>query len=332
MTKTALIGLALVYVLGVANASCTDRAGYTWKLNEPHLANDGSGDYIYEYVVDDKDRDSTYCGNALSHWNVYFPASCNAIVSGTCYYSWEDSVAATKDREPRCTNANYPSHTFKCETGGWPKEGGTATSVMKVRIPGSRIQEFTGGQVMVQSKSGRQRGDWCPSCHMEGPVCSPDANGPPVDVEEDQEPASSTEETDEDDSPAGETIEAEAMSLEVLQDEVTASAGGCSNKVNVCVALDQSGSICTRPQYNSQTCSRCSGSYCGDSGLSDDQCCANHVSTVGFAAQLATRIDAATNAKFALVEFSDRANVLSPLGPLSNYQSALDSVSLCHAF
>lgn len=145
----------------LVSETCIDSAGYEYAL--VGVTEDGD-DWIYEYMVDSGTID-----NALSHWNVFLPDTCGGGADGTCDFS-----GVFETREPKCTN---PSATVagKCDTNGWSKR--SSYDIMSLRIPKRNVSKKFGGGVTVQSKSGGQSGDTCPSCVLQGPVCGAVSSG-----------------------------------------------------------------------------------------------------------------------------------------------------------
>ena len=90
----------------------------------------------------------------------------------------------------------------------------------------------------------------------------------------------------------------------------------CEEKMisDVCVAIDNSGSICTNPGLSQQLCDTCNGDQCQAGGglASDGLCCGNYESIANFASAYVSTLPSETT--FAIVKYGSAASVISPFG------------------
>ena len=79
----------------------------------------------------------------------------------------------------------------------------------------------------------------------------------------------------------------------------------CTGIVNVCFALDMSGSVCSPDFSNPQNCDDCPNECC-EGGFNEDTCCGNFNAVKSFGVELVEALDAESSggAEFSVVQFS----------------------------
>ena len=104
-------------------------------------------------------------------------------------------------------------------------------------------------------------------------------------------------------------------------------ASDCEVKINVCVAIDNSGSICTNSGLSPRLCSSCE-STCREGGPPDgnsDLCCANYEGVTDYAIDLITNTDIIDTVS--AVKYGSTASVVRYVH--SDFRSMFVSLSSC---
>lgn len=100
-----------------------------------------------------------------------------------------------------------------------------------------------------------------------------------------------------------------------------------SNAVDVCFAMDQSGSICNPNPRRPNTCSNCDrgfSSSCWDRVTARSLCCRNYEQVVDFTTQIVQQVNSISpNSRFGYAKFSTRATRVSGLTSASNIENQL---------
>lgn len=89
----------------------------------------------------------------------------------------------------------------------------------------------------------------------------------------------------------------------------------CEEKMvsDVCIAIDNSGSICTNPGLSQKLCDTCREDQCSaGGGLSNGLCCGNYESITNFASTYVDNLP--SDSTFSVVKYGSAASVISPFG------------------
>jgi len=86
---------------------------------------------------------------------------------------------------------------------------------------------------------------------------------------------------------------------------------------DICIAIDNSGSVCTTPGQSAQVCDTCNRNQCAAGGRTNNGlCCGNYRTLTDFATSYVDMLP--TDSIFSVLKFGDDANVIAPYGTSSD--------------